>query len=296
MSVRVLPAKASSPDTGIDFSRFYCTELHNVFPEFSIKYVHSGMEFYKTENSNYKLNEAEILMAPKQSGKVTIDSKEETIGMCICIDNKTMSDAFRLSTQCFFTDPDEIFSDFKDEIPFFEKKIAINATNFGNQLFDLCELLKKNSNEIKELNEEWFLTIASEIAIQEIPNIKSYYQLPYSKTTTKKEILKRVLTANNYIDDEFLTIESIDDISKVALLSKFHFFRAFKLAFGITPHQYLLAKRLEHAKHLILSNDEPLGSIAIAVKFRDQFSFSKAFKKRFGTAPSLFKKNDEVIH
>lgn len=288
MSIRILPVNTANVHAGLDFSRFYSIEKDNVFPHFSIKYVHSGMEYYKTENSGYKLNEGEILLAPKQRGNVSIDSKEETIGMCICIDDKTVSDAFLISTGCFFTDPDEIFSGFDNHIPFFERKTGRNATSFGKQLFNLCEELKEG-NEPAELNDEWFFSLANEIALQEIPNLKSYYRLPYSKAATKKEVLKRLLTAKNYIDDEFLSIESVDEISRVALLSKFHFFRAFKLAFGITPHQYLSAKRLEHAMHLVARNDEPLYQIATRVKFKDQFSFSKAFKKRFGVAPSLLR-------
>lgn len=287
MSIRILPVQTSNANAGIDFSRFYSIEKDNVFPHFSIKYVHSGIEYYKTENSDYRLGKGEILMAPKQNGKVTIDTTEETIGMCICIDEKTVSDAFRVRTACFFTDPDEIFFGFDNHIPFFERKTSTNAVNFGRQLFSLCEELTKGK-EAMELHEEWFLDIANEIALQEIPNIQSYYQLPYSKTATKKEILKRVLTARNYMDDEFLSIGSVDEIAKVALLSKFHFFRAFKLAFNITPHQYLINKRLEYAKQLI-QLDKPLSEVASDVKFNDQFSFSKAFKKKFGSAPSLFK-------
>jgi transcriptional regulator GlxA family with amidase domain len=70
-------------------------------------------------------------------------------------------------------------------------------------------------------------------------------------------------------------------------MSEFHFFRSFKQAFGITPYRYLLNNRLEFSKSL-LQKKIPVKEIATSCGFADIFSYSKAFKKTFGTSPTAY--------
>ena len=69
-------------------------------------------------------------------------------------------------------------------------------------------------------------------------------------------------------------------------MAEFHFFRSFRQAFGTSPYQYLLGKRLELAKELIITGDMSVTTIAAHCNFPDIFTFSKAFKRRFNVAPS----------
>ncbi|HLY54933.1 MAG TPA: helix-turn-helix domain-containing protein [Stellaceae bacterium] len=85
--------------------------------------------------------------------------------------------------------------------------------------------------------------------------------------------------------------ESIDlaALAGVAGLSMFHFAREFKQTTGVTPHRYLLQKRVEQARELLASTDLPLAEIAFAVGFADQSHFARRFRQMVGTSPGEFR-------
>jgi AraC-like DNA-binding protein len=94
-----------------------------------------------------------------------------------------------------------------------------------------------------------------------------------------------------FMDDNFLTINDITEVAVASNLSEFHFFRSYKQAFGITTYQYILNKKLELARRMLQDKDVSITAIASICNFPDLFTFSKAFKRRFGIAPSQFQKD-----
>jgi AraC family transcriptional regulator len=64
-----------------------------------------------------------------------------------------------------------------------------------------------------------------------------------------------------------------------------HFARSFKQAIGQTPHRWLIDRRLDEAKKLMLTSSMGLSEIAVGCGFADQASFSRAFKRVSGTSP-----------
>jgi AraC-like DNA-binding protein len=93
------------------------------------------------------------------------------------------------------------------------------------------------------------------------------------------------------MDENFLTISGIGEVALASNLSEFHFFRSFKQAFGSTTYQYILNKRLELARAMLENHEIPITEIAATCNFPDLFTFSKAFKRHFGIAPSQFQKS-----
>jgi AraC-like DNA-binding protein len=84
---------------------------------------------------------------------------------------------------------------------------------------------------------------------------------------------------------------SLEITALVTGISKYHFIRVFKAAFGISPYQYQKRKRLELAKTDLLSGEEILFT-AIRYGFADTATFSKAFKQQFGVTPGAVKKSN----
>ena len=85
--------------------------------------------------------------------------------------------------------------------------------------------------------------------------------------------------------------DSIDlaALAGVAGLSMFHFAREFKQTTGLTPHRYLLEKRVERARELLARTDLTLAEIAFAVGFADQSHFARRFRQMVGTTPGEFR-------
>lgn len=94
---------------------------------------------------------------------------------------------------------------------------------------------------------------------------------------------------------EFIDAHLAEDVRLSAMaelvdLSPFHFARAFKQAFGVPPHRYHIGRRIERAKALLAEQDNSVTEIARAVGFAETSSFSAAFRKTTGSAPSDYRR------
>jgi len=85
----------------------------------------------------------------------------------------------------------------------------------------------------------------------------------------------------------------LDELSREASLSRFHFVRAFALATGLTPHRYVLRARLRRAAVRLATNDARVVDVAIASGFRDVSNFNHAFRAEFGTTPRAHRRSAE---
>jgi AraC family transcriptional regulator len=99
--------------------------------------------------------------------------------------------------------------------------------------------------------------------------------------------LSRVL---DFIDANLQGDLTITRLARIACLSRFHFARAFKAATGQSPHQYVSAKRLAHAKTLLMSGDRSLIDISLALGFSGQANFTRAFRQLTGRTPGEYRR------
>jgi AraC-like DNA-binding protein len=85
--------------------------------------------------------------------------------------------------------------------------------------------------------------------------------------------------------------ESMDlaELAGVAGLSLYHFARAFKQSTGVTPHQYLVQRRIEQAREMLARSDLPLSEIALAAGFSDQSHLARLFRQTLGITPGQFR-------
>lgn len=89
------------------------------------------------------------------------------------------------------------------------------------------------------------------------------------------------------LDDEFARPISSIDLERASGLDRFEIARAFRRAFGTSPHRYLVGRRLTAARADIIAGDQ-LSDIAARVGFADQSHMTRHFKARFGMTPGRF--------
>jgi AraC-like DNA-binding protein len=82
----------------------------------------------------------------------------------------------------------------------------------------------------------------------------------------------------------------VAELAAVVGLSTSYFSKAFKASFGITPHAYVIDRRLQRAKEMMLSTDEPLAQIAIACGLADQSHLSRLFRQETGVRPFAWRR------
>ena len=102
------------------------------------------------------------------------------------------------------------------------------------------------------------------------------------------DIYQRIASAKIYIDENFGEPIDLDEISRQAFLSRFHFHRLFTKIYRRTPHQYLTQKRLDKAKDLLAGN-KPITDVCNEVGFESIGSFSVLFKKEIGFPPTYYR-------
>jgi AraC family transcriptional regulator len=115
---------------------------------------------------------------------------------------------------------------------------------------------------------------------------------PSAKGRLDRRRLFRVL---DYIDRNLEAELTLDNLASVACLSRFHFVRAFKQAVGLSPLRYVVARRLERAKVLLIEDEAPLIEIALALRFSSQANFTRAFRQSIGLAPGQYRREMTAV-
>jgi len=94
------------------------------------------------------------------------------------------------------------------------------------------------------------------------------------------------------MDREYARPLDIAALAAEALMSKAHFSRQFRRAYGETPHAYLITRRIERAKALLRSGEMSVSAVCLAVGFTSLGSFSARFRQLVGETPSAYRARD----
>ena len=100
---------------------------------------------------------------------------------------------------------------------------------------------------------------------------------------------RHLLRARDLVDARYFEPIGVDDLARAAGLSRFHFSREFRKAFGESPHAYLLTRRLERAAALLRGTDRRVAEICFAVGLRSVGSFTTSFTRTFGLSPTAYR-------
>src|SRR6187402_3860362 len=100
---------------------------------------------------------------------------------------------------------------------------------------------------------------------------------------------RHLLRAKDLADARYFEPLGVDDMAAAAGLSKAHFSREFRRAFGEPPHAYLLTRRLERAAALLRTTDRSVAEICFAVGLQSVGSFTTSFTRTFGKSPSVYR-------
>lgn len=100
---------------------------------------------------------------------------------------------------------------------------------------------------------------------------------------------RHLLRAKDAIDAGYSGEIRIEDLAGVAGLSRAHFSREFRRAFGESPQSYLLTRRLERAASLLCATNRSVSDICMLVGLQSVGSFTSGFKRAFGMTPTAYR-------
>ena len=97
------------------------------------------------------------------------------------------------------------------------------------------------------------------------------------------------MRAKDLADVRYAEPLGVPDLARAARMSPAHFSREFRRAFGESPHQYLLTRRLERAAALLRTTDWSVADICFAVGLQSVGSFITSFGRMFGASPTAYR-------
>ena len=100
---------------------------------------------------------------------------------------------------------------------------------------------------------------------------------------------RHLLRAKDLADARYLDPLDVDDLARAAGLSRAHFSREFRRAFGESPHAYLLTRRLERAATLLRMTDRSVADVCLSVGLQSIGSFTTSFTRTYGVSPTAYR-------
>jgi AraC family transcriptional regulator len=117
----------------------------------------------------------------------------------------------------------------------------------------------------------------------------------WSRTRTASELRGRLGSLQTrraiaFLNDHLHCDIGLKDVAEYVGLSPYHFTRAFKRTVGVSPHRYLLLRRLEKAKTLLEKSSLGVAQIAARVGYADSNQLARVFRKELQTSPTSYRR------
>jgi AraC-like DNA-binding protein len=100
---------------------------------------------------------------------------------------------------------------------------------------------------------------------------------------------RHLARARDLADARYAERIGVEDMARAAGLSRAHFSREFKRAFGEPPHAYLLTRRVERAATLLRTTDRSIADVCFSVGLRSLGSFTTSFARTYGLSPAAYR-------
>lgn len=100
-----------------------------------------------------------------------------------------------------------------------------------------------------------------------------------------------LVRARDLADARYTEPLTVDDLAAAACMSRAHFSREFRRAFGESPHAYLLTRRLERAATLLRGTDYSVADICMQVGLTSVGSFTTSFRRAYGLTPTQYRES-----
>jgi AraC-like DNA-binding protein len=111
----------------------------------------------------------------------------------------------------------------------------------------------------------------------------------------RHEGFRRLCHARDLLRDGREPAPTIEQLAREVRISPFHFIRQFEAVFGVTPHQFRIASRIELAKALLAGGEYSVTDVCMEVGFSSLGSFSTLFAQRVGQSPSEYRRRIRTL-
>lgn len=175
----------------------------------------------------------------------------------------------------------------KDKLKFLNN---YNVTDEG--LKNIIELFYWEVKSDGKNGKGYLQNLLSLLANYTINNFSNLPDLQNKSSNTSKITQSEIDKIDNYLNDNINTNITIEDLASKLNYSKYYFLREFKKFTNLTPYQYIIDKKMQKAKKLLLNKSNTITSVAFDLGFNDQSYFTNVFKSHFNLTPGQFQKQN----
>ena len=253
----------------------------------SIKYVLSGEENYQVNNDVYAVKAGNFLLIEQDSSYTTILSPRQlNEGLCLYIDRHVIEDvAYTLTQKDEGRCLEQPFREAGRTFDLTEGTYRDEESAFGQQLSAIGREALANGGRLQEYSSEQFYLLVEKFVFTQKKIAGQIKGIGAKKPSVQKELFRRVEEGRKFILDNFNRELTVEEIAGNAHLSPYHFMRTFKQVHAVSTYQYILDRRLQKAFDLNNTGKFSITEIALSCGFTDIYTFSKAFKRKYGHSP-----------
>jgi AraC-like DNA-binding protein len=131
-----------------------------------------------------------------------------------------------------------------------------------------------------------FEELALELAGAALRICQDIHPAPVASTKRTETRIAEVL---RHLESSAVQSLRLEDLARMAGLSRYHFLRAFKSVTGVTPHQWVLRARLRDAAHRLATSRSRVTEIALDAGFTDLSNFIRGFVAEYGVSPRKYR-------
>ena len=246
---------------------------HHCHSFFEIYYVDRGNCRFLVENNIYDLRQGDFLLIPPDVLHYTryLDGPCKKYGIYFRSDDISPQVSAAMPGGSSFFHETRIF-----QLP--------DAHHYQAELL-LDRMLTEEKIEDSRTEAMLYLQL-QELLLFCSRNCSFLQDIPANIRTTDRQIV----LAARYISDHYMEPISAADIASAAGFSPNYLSKRFREAAGIGVHEYLMFVRLQHAALDLVSTNDSITEIALRSGFSDSNYFKDAFKKKYGTTPSAYRK------
>ena len=249
----------------------------------SIKAVIAGSVSWRMEGHTYVVRENSYLVVNEgQTYSFTIDCATPSITFSIFFQHGFVEEVHRGLTEpdCALLDAPAVA-----QVPLmFRQRLEPEPSGVLAALRALHAARSRGSTS-RTATEEAFLRIAGAL-VREFPRTEAAAsRLSCARASTREELLRRVLRGRDFLLSRMNESVSIADAARAACMSQYHFFRAFRAAFQVSPHQFLTTQRLARARLLLRAGKHTVTEVCLESGFQSVSSFSSLCRRHFGVSP-----------
>ncbi len=259
-----------------------------------MNYVLRGKLLHRISHSQYELVKGDIFIIPPFIPHQLVDVPGADFEL-IELEFSTEFILGNYSRQTRDVDANSTFFDFYYIEPFLvsERNVRPRLNLTGDKQLKVETLLEEIYSEYNRKEDSYLLAIKADI-LKLLVLVGRYFRENVSRQSEVMAMYDRhrdaIMKAIGFIDRHYPEPISIEEISRVAMLSQSYFSYLFKLITNKTFVEYLNSRRIEHAMDLLKNTEKLVVDVCFESGFKNVNHFNRTFKNAVGLTPTEFRK------